>query len=408
MWAGSAATLPLVFLACSGTESPDSPTADIKANGADGPVTVAVNEAVHLSWSSEVATSCRVSPGGWDGTTGSATVEDLTATTTYRLSCTGPGGEAEDSVHIVVAPPGTQIVFQSSDSTDSDIYVVNADGLGLTRLTDYPDADVSPSWSADGRQIYFLSYNRDGGKTWDLYVMDADGSDVHLVADSLSRTFAVSPDGKRIALAATTPMEFPQNADLFVMNADGSERTRLVDLPCDEYYTHCEQLQAVDWSPDGQRIVYAAYFAGHGSEDCNIGVVNADGTGQRILTSSGGNLADPAWGPDGQRIVFSSHGTLTTLHNPQDLEIINADGTGRVVVLDGENAAGPVNALVNTSASWSPDGQSIVFAHFQASWASTLPEESELFVINVDGTGLRRVTTVPGGAFAPDWNPAGP
>jgi Tol biopolymer transport system component len=79
-----------------------------------------------------------------------------------------------------------------------------------------------------------------------------------------------------------------------------------------------------------------------------------------------------------------------------------------VVVLDGENAAGPVNALVNTSASWSPDGQSIVFAHFQASWASTLPEESELFVINVDGTGLRRVTTVPGGAFAPDWNPAGP
>jgi Tol biopolymer transport system component len=186
------------------------------------------------------------------------------------------------------------------------------------------------------------------------------------------------------------------------MNAEGSERSMLVDLPCDEYYTHCENLQAVDWSPDGQRIVYAACFAGHGSEDCNIGVVNADGTGQRVLTNSGGSLAAPAWAPDGERIVFSSHGTRTSLLQPQDLEIINADGTGRMVLL------GPVNALVNTSSSWSPVGLYIVFAQFIPSWLGPVPEQSDLFAINVDGTGLRRITTVPGGAFAPDWNPARP
>jgi WD40-like Beta Propeller Repeat len=210
----------MVLIACSGTEPPDPATsADIKADGADGPVTVNTNVAVDLTWNSENATSCLVTPGGWSGTVGSADVEDLTGTTTYRLTCTGPGGEAEDTVQIVVTPPGTEIVFQSSDSTDSDIYVANADGSGLTRLTDHPDADVAPTWSGDGRQIYFLSYNRDGRKTLDLYAMNANGTDVHLVVDSLStdwrgfRAYAVSPDGTRIALSV---------GDLFAMNVDGS------------------------------------------------------------------------------------------------------------------------------------------------------------------------------------------
>jgi Tol biopolymer transport system component len=87
------------------------------------------------------------------------------------------------------------------------------------------------------------------------------------------------------------------------------------------------------------------------------------------------------------------------MDNPLDLEIINADGTGRMVLLHNDG-------LTKTSPSWSPDGKSIVFAQFLSTW--TGPEQSVLFAVNVDGTDLRRVTTVPGGAFAPDWNPAGP
>ena len=394
------ASLLLILMACGGgTEPPDPPTADIKADGADAPLTVLPNVPVHLSWSSQQATSCLVSPGGWSGTTGSAVVEDLPATTTYRLSCTGPGGEAEDTVHIVLnSPPGTQIVFQSSDSTDSDIYVVNADGSGLTRLTDYPDADLAPSWSSDGRQIYFLSYNRDGRGTLDLYAMNANGTDVHLVVDSIlgfspgwptPRPYAVSPDERRLALGGS------------VLNVDGSDPTRILDLPCDEYYTHCEYLHAVAWSPDGQRIAYSACWAGHGSESCGIGVVNADGSGQRVLATFAAHTTKPAWAPDGQRIVFSSSGTRTSLFYPLALEIINVDGTGRMFV----PAPGGTEVLARTSPSWSPDGQSIVFAQFRPSWTSPLPEQSDLFVVNVDGTGFRHVTTVPGGAFAPDWTP---
>ena len=388
------ASLLLGLIACSGTEPPDPATADIKADGADGPVTVTANVPVHLSWSSANATSCLVTPGGWNGTTGSATAEDLTATTTYRLFCTGPGGEVEDSVHIVVpSPPGTQIVFQANDSASADIYVVNADGLGLTRLTDYAGADLAPSWSGDGRQIYFLSF---GG----LYAMKADGTDVHLVIAGIYRLYAVSPDGTRIALGVTED----RNVDLFVMNVDGSERTRIVDLPCEYIDSQCEHIEALAWSPDGQRIAYSSGWQGHGSIHYNkIGVVNADGTGQRDLTTFG-RSTEPAWAPDGQRIVFSSSPTNPSyISTPVDLQIINADGTGRTVLLDGD-----VDWMANTSPSWSPDGQSIVFARFSPGTDWVMPGQSELFAVNADGTGLRRVITVPGGAFAPDWNPVEP
>jgi Tol biopolymer transport system component len=323
---------------------------------------------------------------------GSATVEDLTGSTTYRLSCTGPGGEAEDTVHIAVAsPPGTQIVLQAGDGTNADIYVANADGSGLTRLTDYADADRAPSWSSEGRQIYFLSPNREGRETWDLYAMNADGTNVHLFVESFDSPYAVSPDGTRIALRAFGPQG---NLDLFVMNVDGSERTLIADLPCDAYYTHCETLEALAWSPDGQRIAYSASWPGHGLvTNALIGVVNADGAGQRVLTTSELRSTDPAWAPDGQRIVFSST-PATAEYDPRpiDLEIISADGTGRTVLLDGD-----VDLTFNTSPSWSPDGQSIVFVR-----------SGGLFAINVNGTGLRHVTDAPGAAFAPDWNPAGP
>lgn len=82
------------------------PSADIKANGANGPITIAYNSSASISWTSANANACTVSPGGWNGTGNSGiSTGNLTASTTYVLTCTGSGGSSSDSVLVNVASP---------------------------------------------------------------------------------------------------------------------------------------------------------------------------------------------------------------------------------------------------------------------------------------------------------------
>src|SRR5205823_1094199 len=80
-------------------------------------------------------------------------------------------GKVEPENH-TPEPPG-KIAFASDRSDNFEIYVMNGDGSELTRLTDNPATDVSPSWSPDGTKIAFVS-SRDGNP--EIYVMSADGS----------------------------------------------------------------------------------------------------------------------------------------------------------------------------------------------------------------------------------------
>ncbi len=85
---------------------PPVPTVDIKADGSDGPITIAYNAASTISWSSTNASACSVSPTGWSGTAGSQSTGALIASQTYTVSCTGPGGgPVTDSVTVNVLPP---------------------------------------------------------------------------------------------------------------------------------------------------------------------------------------------------------------------------------------------------------------------------------------------------------------
>ena len=96
---GSAAKLTIVY-------TPPTPTANIKANGSDGPITIAYNSPATISWSSTNATSCSVSPAGWTGTSNlGISTGNLTSTKTYTLNCTGDYGPASDSVTVNVNPP---------------------------------------------------------------------------------------------------------------------------------------------------------------------------------------------------------------------------------------------------------------------------------------------------------------
>ncbi len=110
-----------------------------------------------------------------------------------------------------------------------------------TRLTHSAAFDASPAWSPDGRHIAFDS-NRDG--IFEVYVMNADGSGVTRLTGNGGGNPAWSPDSRRIAFDSY----HDGNREIYVMNADGSGVTRLTHNPADDGYP--------SWSPDGQRITF--------------------------------------------------------------------------------------------------------------------------------------------------------
>ncbi len=152
-------------------------------------------------------------------------------------------------VNPVWSPDGSQIAFQSYRDGQAEVYVMDANGLNEQRLTAHGSYDGEPTWSPDGSQIAFTSA-RTG--TPYIYVMNSDGTAVTRLSNQPSVYPAWSPDGSQIAYSGD------QDGDgwleLWLMNADGSNQHILYDPPF-----HVEQdAWARGWSPDGREITFTS------------------------------------------------------------------------------------------------------------------------------------------------------
>jgi TolB protein len=230
------------------------------------------------------------------------------------------------------SPDGERIVFATDRDGNWELYVMDAEGAGLRRLTNTPEDESSPAWSPDGEKIAYVTdvirdnetigvMNADGSgrkqlaygnwPSWSpdgkrivytvysgdgegrLFVMDAGGSERRRLAGSLIRRLsdtadgeepALSPDGERIAFSTNVGMD---NAEIFAMDSDGSDRTRLTDIPGNDHWPPT-------WSPDSSRIA----FTSDGTKGIGeIYVMNADGSGLTKLTDNPADDAFPAWRP---------------------------------------------------------------------------------------------------------------
>lgn len=269
-----------------------------------------------------------------------------------------PGDAPADRPAAADDPAVGEIVFQRSEGAGNlEIFAVRTDGSSPRRLTASPGYDAEPRWSPDGQRIVFTSdrdatadqrARRDAG-AFELYVMNADGSGVRRLTtnDYFDASPAWSPDGRRIAFVATpgvradsSPAEWAAQRQIFVMDLDGSGVRRLTTSPGGNNFPA--------WSPDGRRIAFSSGRDQVGG--AQVYVMNADGSGQTRLTHSAVEETYPAWSPDGRRIAFISK----ALDSLSDVHVVDADGSNsrnltRSAGFDGFPA-------------WSPDGRQIVYA----------------------------------------------
>ena len=281
------------------------------------------------------------------------------------------------------SPDGSQIVFVSQSSFPSvDIFAMNADGSNLRQLTQSDDqTDSRPSWSPDGSRIAFLSSSADGRM---VGVMDADGSNVHILTPDLgaaaaSTPISWSPDGTRLAFSGVE--ETTGKLDIYVVNADGSDFRNVTQADGHDMLP--------DWSPVGEQIAFMSDRDGN----LDIYVISADGSDLRNLTNDPAQDKNPQWSPDGTQIVFDSLGRSDST----DIYVINADGSNlRNLTNDDRDDYSPV---------WSPDGRQIFFTKIINGDFS----DRDIYVVNADGSNPLDLTPVDTyESEADQWMPAVP
>ena len=245
--------------------------------------------------------------------------------------------------------PGTggAIAFSSSRYSfpNINIYRMNADGFGQTRLTDQPGPNFNPSWSADGKKIAFSN----------------------------------APD-------------FGVQGDLWSMNADSTDETNLVQDPSDD--------GGPAYSPAGNKFAFVGRRNGNQS-DIYLMTKGPDGqtAGLARLTTSDANDFSPAISPDGKRLAF-----VGNRDGYEDIYVMRLapEGPRNVPVKLTKNTRPNPNGapyMYDQSPDWSPDGKQIAFA-------SDRGGNNEIYTMSAsDGANQTNLTNNTTNEYQPDWQP---
>lgn len=281
-------------------------------------------------------------------------------------SCSGPSGTS-----------ARDIVYEASGGDGVQVYRVDP-GTGVTTpITAGPSRNSNPAWSPDGEKIVFVSDREDGQV--DVHAMDADGSDAIRLTDTEAREIApkFSPDGTQIAFARDDGNEW----SLWVMNADGTEGRqvagpyRFVEFP--------------SWHPKRNEILYSAIQMGGGAAD--ILRIDLDTDEVSVAISTPASDVCPHFSHDGKWLTYATDsgdsGEVDVFRH--DLGSSATDGADDVRLTEAPG--------VDDYANYSPDDAQLVFV-------TRRDGESELYLMNADGSEQRALTQTPGlQENVPDW-----
>ncbi|HKS26985.1 MAG TPA: LpqB family beta-propeller domain-containing protein [Pyrinomonadaceae bacterium] len=213
------------------------------------------------------------------------------------------------------SPDGKQIAFSSNRGGQFQIWIMSAQGTDLRQLTSMEGADnQQPVWSPDGKQIAFVSQ-----PGYRIMIVPAAGGEPKLF--TIGQSPAWSPDGKQLAYSAYSPLSNTLTVVAKPLEGGGAE-TRLSKSTTT--MTVRQFRQAVDWSPDGKRILCTKLVEGASQ----VAVVNVADDTVESTTTSDGSLWTPRWSPDGKRILY----TYSNTGHPASIRISTPDEKERTEV----------------------------------------------------------------------------
>jgi TolB protein len=305
------------------------------------------------------------------------------------------GGDGQEPGRRIAA--GSQLedqrlAFVAGHPGDAHIYVMNPDVGDVRQLTGKAAAgsstprDGAPAFSPDGRLIVF-ERTPVHPTYWpsEIYVMNADGSEQRRLTANRRSDFgpSFSPNGRRIIYTSCATQA--PSCDIVTVDKEGRDRQILLDEPT--------FLTDAAWSPDGTRIAYARMHAESHFQHMEIHVMGADGEDDRRLTENETGDGSPAWSPDGRKLAFVSNRAPSARCFSHDC----VGYTTELYVMDADG--GGVRRLTRTAAEehapvWSPDGVRIVVGRLHQGQLG-----SELWMMNADGTCPTRLRD----GSSPDW-----
>ncbi len=254
----------------------------------------------------------RISPG--IGKTTCAYFQPGTQRLIFASTHEDPEAAAKQKAEIELRASGKQRRYSWDYDATMDIYSVNADGTGLVNLTHSLGYDAEGTFSPDGKQIVFCSlrsafpmeklspeqrahYEKDPAYWGDIYVMDADGSNVRRLTEAPGYDGGpfFSPDGKRIVWRHFN--ESGTVADVWTMAADGSDKRRITDFQCMSW--------APIFHPSGKYLIFTANKLGF--DNFELFLVDADGAREPVrVTYTPGFDGLPVFSPDGKKLSWAS------------------------------------------------------------------------------------------------------
>lgn len=292
----------------------------------------------------------------------------------------------------------------------------NAADLANIRQLTSGGENAEAYWSPDGKRLIFQSTRADL-KCDQIFIMNADGSDQHMVSTGKGRTTCgyFLPDGKHILYASThlagdaCPPAADRSKgyvwavyasyDIFTAKDDGTDLKRLTDA---EGY---DAEATVNWKT--KKIVYTSLASG----DLDLWTMNLDGSGKKRLTETYGYDGGPVFSRDGKKVVWrgghpadeaakQKYADLLkdNLTSPMKMELFISDVNGKDVhQLTNFNCA-------SFAPTFTPDGKQILFSSNKNNCDG---RKFELFLINADGTGLQQITDFGGFTSFPEISPDG-